>query len=333
MTRDFPTEPRESGNAGSSTNPSSTNAEVQEDKKPSKSGTPVPARTLPCLVYSDNSNTNTHTNRSKDSKREFELKENIEHFITVHGLTNVVVITLTFPDDPSTETERIRWNSLATGVIRRRYRQALVVRERHDDGRRHYHIFVTLKTDVRTGCDFRAIKKRKYRTAPAALRLEWKYWRKTAPKYGFKRAHVMPVESDVRTVAHYFSKCFRLPRDERDRGARLVSYLGWSKVASSRLSWAKGGGLVYRDKCRAYANMLFEGGAIDTPTEEATKNLMRKTFGPAWARELRDAIARFGISEGEHPAFLTPMTHEKIKALMAEKRESWMSTLTRQCIL
>jgi hypothetical protein len=54
-------------------------------------------------------------------------------------------------------------------------------------GRIHYHLLVVMAQDIPTGFDFAAVKGGDYRSASEYLRKEWKFWRETAPKYGFGR--------------------------------------------------------------------------------------------------------------------------------------------------
>ena len=67
-------------------------------------------------------------------------------------------------------------------VIVNRYERAIVVWERHESGRIHFHLVVVLEDDVRTGADFAAFKCKDYRSANRALRAEWAFWREHLPK-------------------------------------------------------------------------------------------------------------------------------------------------------
>jgi hypothetical protein len=64
-----------------------------------------------------------------------------------------------------------------------------------------------------------------YRSASDYLRREWKFWRVTAPKYGFGRTELLPIKRTAEGVASYVAKYIakhigqRLPAD---KGARLV---------------------------------------------------------------------------------------------------------------
>ncbi|MGB7747589.1 MAG: hypothetical protein WBN75_09910 [Verrucomicrobiia bacterium] len=117
--------------------------------------------------------------------------------------------------------------SRMTGVLKQRYPEYIIVMERMDSGRIHYHLLVVLAQDIRTGFDFAAVKRGNYRSASAYLRREWKFWRETAPKYGFGRTELLPIRKTAEGVAKYVGKYVakhigqRLPED---KGARLVRY-------------------------------------------------------------------------------------------------------------
>ena len=64
-----------------------------------------------------------------------------------------------------------RFRSLRAHVIVKRYERAIGVWERHQSGRIRFHLVVVLKDDIRSGADFRAFKRRDYRSANSALRV------------------------------------------------------------------------------------------------------------------------------------------------------------------
>jgi hypothetical protein len=65
---------------------------------------------------------------------------------------------------------------------------------------------VVLDADIRTGLDFAAVAMRDYRTAPAALKSEWAFWRETAPRYGFGRTELLPIKSTAEGFSKYVGK-------------------------------------------------------------------------------------------------------------------------------
>lgn len=211
-----------------------------------------------------------------------------------HGIERLGFLTLTFADHvlDAAEASR-RKNSLVTHVIRPRYGSALWVVERQKSGRIHYHLVVALEQDIRTGVDFAAIARRDYRTAGAALRSEWAFWRRTAPAYGFGRTELLPVMSTAAAISRYVGKYIGKhleARQEADHGVRLVGTVG-PKVATTKFGWVSPRAAEWRARAQAFADMLHGAGAILAPTPEG----MRLKFGKRWAWQWRDSIATFPL--------------------------------------
>ena len=232
----------------------------------------------------------------------FALQVNVQAFVERHGIERVGFLTLTFAEHIlDARVAQKRMHSLVSNVLKPRYQEAIRVIERQKSGRIHYHLLVALDDDIRTGVDFEAMFPEKgsgvtadYRSAPAALRREWVFWRATARRYGFGRTELAPVRSSSQAIGRYVGKYIAKHlehREERDKRLRLVSYLG-TRVASTRFAWASGGAAQWRQKLAAFVAMLFESGAIGSPTMEA----MRLRFGPRWARYWRDNIMTFPTS-------------------------------------
>lgn len=225
----------------------------------------------------------------------FALQLNVAAFCERHGLERVGFLTLTFREHvlDSREAQR-RLNSLTTNVLRPRYREAIRVIERQKSGRIHYHLLVALPADIRTGFDFDAIARHDYRSACPALRAEWAFWRRTAPQYGFGRTELLPVKSTESAIGRYVGKYIAKhigQRHRADKGIRLVSYVG-TKVANTRFAWAGGSAAEWRAKLGGFVQMLFENGAITSPSMRG----MKVAFGPRWAYHWRDAIMAFEVS-------------------------------------
>jgi hypothetical protein len=222
----------------------------------------------------------------------YALQVNVAAMCERHGIEKIGFLTLTFAEhilDPK-EAQR-RLNSLTTGVLRPRYGQVIRVLERQKSGRIHYHLLVNVGVDIRTGVDFDAIAEGDYRSAGVELRAEWAFWRRTAKRYGFGRTELLPVRSTSEAIGRYVGKYIAKhldQREARDRRVRLVSYSG-CRVASTRFGWAEGGGREWRQKVKAFVTMLYDAGAILSPTAAA----MRIKFGPRWAHYWRDSIARY----------------------------------------
>jgi len=200
------------------------------------------------------------------------------------GLERLGFLTLTFVENvyDIREANR-RFNSLNTHVIKDRYERAIAVVERQERGAVHFHLLVVAASDIRTGSDFEAFKRRDYRSANPALRAEWAFWRATCSKYGFGRHELLPVRSTAegiaRYVASYIGKNIRA-RNEGDKGARLVRYIGYGvgdRKASPQFAWAYGNGWLWRHKLAAWAT---RHGARDASE-------LSRIFGPRWAYALQ----------------------------------------------
>lgn len=221
----------------------------------------------------------------------FALALNVEAAVTAWGLARTGFLTLTFAEHIlDAKVAQKRLHSLATHVLRPRYGAAIRVIERQKSGRIHYHLLVNVGADVRTGCDFDAFARRDYRTAPAALRAEWAFWRRTAKAYGFGRTELLPVMSNSAAVGRYVGKYIgkHLERREpRDLGVRLVSYIG-PRVATVKFAWASRRGADWRAALEALVRDLAAMRRIDAPTTDA----MRREFGKNWCWKWKDQITR-----------------------------------------
>jgi hypothetical protein len=189
-------------------------------------------------------------------------------------------------------------NSLATNVLRPRYGEAIRVYERQKSGRIHYHLLVNVGEDIRSGFNFHAIKKHDYRSASAALRAEWAFWRRTSKEYGFGRTELLPVISTAEAVGRYVGKYISkhlAAREERDLGVRLVSYIG-PRVATVKFAWAGGKGRDWRVGLGSLVRDLAAMGQIDGVSTEA----MFRQFGRRWAWEWKDIIAHRAADSVKH---------------------------------
>lgn len=201
-----------------------------------------------------------------------------------HGIEKVGFLTLTFADhvkDPK-EAQR-RWHSLRTHVLKPRYGDVIRVIERQLSGRLHYHVLVALKDDIRTGADFAAFENRDYKSANAALRAEWAFWRKTAPRFRFGRTELLPVKSNAeglsRYVGKYISKHIGVRKLE-DKGVRLVEYTRGARVGNTRFSWVSPHARLWRAKLHEWAS----GHGLDSYEQ------ISSVFGPRWAYHHRESI-------------------------------------------
>ena len=244
---------------------------------------------LPCL--SSNNSIIPPSNRLSTQHRKSAsvLAWNVSAFVEKFGLDRVGFLTLTFRDHVTDAREaQRRFNSLATHVIRPRYHAWVGVWERQKSGRIHYHLLVALSVDIRTGFDFSGIAAGDYSSANSAIRLEWSFWRSTAPAYGFGRTELLPVRSTgegvARYVGKYIGKHMEARRDD-DKGFRLVRYSqGW-RIATTRFQWATEGAQLWRLKLRAFAWLMASQRGC-SPTMAG----LASALGPRWAYQWREFI-------------------------------------------
>ncbi len=231
------------------------------------------------------------------------LSWNVAHLCQKYGIDRIGFLTLTFADHVTCAREASRrYNSLATHVLRPRYAHVIRVLERQKSGRIHYHLLVVLKDDIRTGADFEEFAKVKelgkgaYRSANSALRLEWAFWRKTAPLYRFGRTELMPIRSNADALGQYVGKYigkhigFRL---EEDKGVRLVSYSGDARMATSRHTAVTTHPDQWRAKLLAFVRIWNEGqrnSGRKSWQEIRCMDDLSAVLGPKWAFEWREFI-------------------------------------------
>lgn len=236
---------------------------------------------LPCL----NSNNSIEPGLTGGHKRTaFALTENVKLLSERFGLNRLGFLTLTFRDHVTDirEAQR-RFNSLRTNVLAERYAASIAVVERQKSGRIHFHLLVVLADDIRTGFDFAAIAAQDYRSANAALRAEWSFWRSTSPKYRFGRTELLPVKSTAEGIAKYVGKYIAKhmeARDTRDKGARLVRYTADARQVGTRFAWVGARPQLWRVKVAAVA--------LDHKV--ADLDGMKDEFGPRWAYNMAGYI-------------------------------------------
>ena len=217
------------------------------------------------------------------------LAWNVQHFVDTYGLSNVGFLTLTFRDhvtDPK-EAQR-RFNSLKSNVLASRYRAYIRVMEPMKSGRIHYHLLVALDSDIRTGFDFFAVRDQDYSSANKAIRAEWAFWRKTAPKYRFGRTELMPVRSNSEGIGRYVGKYISKgieSRTEQFKGTRLVEYSRKAKIASTRFQFVTEGSAEWRRKLAIFVHYI----ADNTGCEPSFEGL-RRVLGARWSYHWREFI-------------------------------------------
>lgn len=208
----------------------------------------------------------------------------------VYGLEHLGFLTLTFAEHITDPREaQKRYNSLRTGVLKKRYLDFVRVIERQKSGRIHYHLVVALGADIRTGFDFQAVKCGKYNSANVALRSEWAFWRASAPKYRFGRTELQPIKSNSAAISKYVGKYIskhienRLPED---KGVRLVEYSKGARDGTTYFAWNCVSGWLWREKLRVFA------AKHHCKNEEELKAV----FGKRWSYYARPAILKTELS-------------------------------------
>ncbi len=255
---------------------------------------------LPCLFRNNSTEISSKTPPEPLSPLAFELSANlkksasalawnVQYFVDTYGLSNVGFLTLTFRDhvtDPK-EAQR-RFNSLKTHILSSRYRAYIRVMEPMKSGRIHYHLLVALHSDIRTGFDFPAVYRQDYSSANKAIRSEWSFWRKTAPKYGFGRTELMPVRSNSEGIGRYVGKYISKgieSRTEQFKGVRLVEYSRKAKIASTRFQFVSDGSYEWRRKLSIFVHYI-----ADNMGCEPSFDGLRRVLGSRWSYHWRDFI-------------------------------------------
>jgi len=226
---------------------------------------------------------------------------------------------------PRKKQAQLRFHSLLTNVIAKRYRCGVTITERHRNGGIHFHLGVVCPDDICGGIDFAACfppkgpkgkpaYKADYSPANAAIRREWAFWRHIAKHYGFGRHQLQPMRANAEALGRYLGEylckdwAHRLPED---KGARCVRYFGhWSKQArspgercktppnGSRFGWMTPRARAWRELVQQVAIMARHEG---TPlAEDNIKDLL----GPKWAWKLAKLfkVTRFEVGEWQAEA-------------------------------
>jgi hypothetical protein len=193
-------------------------------------------------------------NQSKKKKSLFALQTNIDALCNKYGINKIGFLTLTFADDVQSHKEATRrFNSLATNILKNKYSAWIRISERQKSGRWHFHLIVVCKNDIRRGLRFDELKNRNYRSANAALRGHWEFWRGTAKKYNFGRTELLPVKTNSQQLAAYLAKYLsKNERKSEDKRARLVSYSSRVlRVCTQNFSWYESG-KKWRKACELF---------------------------------------------------------------------------------
>ena len=245
-------------------------------------GAPGASAPLPCL---QRNNSNETILAGGVYRSAFLLAQSVAGLAREYSLERLGFLTLTFADHVTEISEASRrYNSLTTGVLRKRYAKTIATVERQKSGRLHFHLVVVLPSDIRSGFDFKAAEDGAYRSANPALRGEWAFWRKTAKAYRFGRTELLPIKATAEAIGKYVGKYLAKhmgQRVEADKGARLVRYSKGARAGSTRFAWAGCKGWLWRKKLAQWAER--HGYASD--------EALKAQFGPKWAYRLAKVIA------------------------------------------
>lgn len=218
----------------------------------------------------------------------------VQGMAAAYGLESLGFLTLTFRDHVLCRREaQRRFNSLASHVLRVRYRSFIWVVERQTSGRIHFHLVVVAPEgqDWRTGFDFSGVEARDYTSASAGLRAEWAFWRKSAKLYGFGRTELLPVKSSAEGIARYVGKYLSKnvsARPEADKGSRLYGGTRTDRPGSTRFQWVTDGSAEWRAKVWQF--VLTMRAAYPDRNWRDLSDLSRN-LGKRWAYHYRDTIA------------------------------------------
>lgn len=257
------------------------------------------------------------------------LRRNVSYVVQEFGVERVGFLTLTVGDlrdgrfaGISDRAEAERRFHRAMRAITARYQCGVTVTERCVSGALHWHLVVILGADIRTGCDFDAFERRDYRSAPARLRLEWKWWRENAPKFGLGRHELLPVKSNSDAIGTYVGKYIGKGWNERtadDKGARCVRYFGHSWKKNGLASKAPFG--IRYCACSARAGAWREAmKQVQLLTRlhgvELTPENIRAWHGTKWAWRVTAKLRtlQFFTSARQHPLFKSGLEKHNVEA-------------------
>lgn len=216
-------------------------------------------------------------------KSAFILAESVQLMAKNFGLSNLGFLTLTFADQVTCPREaQRRLNSFISNVINDRYRGYVGVFERQKSGRVHYHLLVALWHDIRSGFDFSAVDNQDYRSASKALRQEWSFLRKAAPRYGFGRTELLPVKSSSTAIGRYVGKYIAkhmAVRSDDDKGIRLVRYSRGCRAGTANFQFLHPGTATWRRKLAVFAGIVQEHHQDEVISGIAD---LTRVLGPRW---------------------------------------------------
>ncbi len=169
------------------------------------------------------------------------LQIEIDGAVRKYGENHVGMLTLGCPDEVHEMDEfQRRYNSLMTHFLRARFIQTAAVVQRYKHGI-HSHLAVVTEWDMRGRLNFKALKRRDYRSAPQRLRQEWKLFREVLPGYGFGRHELLPMYGDSSGLGRYLARYLVRELGTRrcgDKRHKLVRYSqSWERCVLGQFTW------------------------------------------------------------------------------------------------
>ncbi len=230
------------------------------------------------------------------------LEAKIAGMASDYGLEHLGFFTLTFADDLQWTNEADwreamrRWDSFNSNVVRRLFLAWVCVAEPQDSGRIHFHLVVVCHEDIRTGTDWKLLKRKKWwRATNENLHA---LWRELNPKYGgclgrygFGRAELLPVRTDQHAIANYVGgylvKAFQNNENwqHRFKARKVRASKSCQKYSSMVWRWRGGKDAEWRAKLKMFCEMV--GVSFDE---------LPDVFGKKWAYHLREHVRTLNVS-------------------------------------
>lgn len=232
------------------------------------------------------------------------LYENVDRLVNKDAISinHVAFLTLTFQDNVKDPKEAYRrFRSFNTNFLSKHpeYGQWVNVKERQNRGAWHFHMIISLTTDIQTGFDFDLYDTwldgpRKPGSFPTGNKDIHRLWAELAvslEKYGFGRIFTLEPIKDKDAVGRYVGKYISKhlgQRDEEDKGVRLINYSkNWSIKNTVKRAWNTPNAKLWRQKLNLFALRV---GCTEMYQ-------LSEILGPGWAYKYAQEI--FDITLGE----------------------------------
>lgn len=248
---------------------------------------------------------NNNSIKAASAKTAFKLKHNILNLDFHYHLSQLFLLTLTFPNHKPkliqckrkssskkkkgcVDWQSKAWNSLQTNVLKRFDVDWIKVMERNEKGQKHYHVILVLPWEtvgeVRRGVDELSREAQNYVQKfykGRLLEFSEELGRKL-PKYGFGRWNMCPVQS-LKGIARYLSKQIASSRQHYLKGDRAYGCSKKLRAAKGDIAWVSSRARNYRLASKFFG---FANGVDDL-------DKMKIKLGPSWAYQNRWIINQF----------------------------------------